>query len=188
MAGGTGGHVFPALACAREFQARGYSVHWLGTPRGIENELVPRPAAAAPDPGQRPARQGQAVAAQGAVHPAQGRAAGTADHSPAQAGLRVGFGGYVTGPGGVAARLCGVPLVIHEQNAVAGTANRLLVPLSARVCEAFPNTFASDKRRTTGNPVRPSCSWTRTAPWPSAGAPAGPGRQPGRGTIEQIVA
>lgn len=42
MAGGTGGHVFPALACAREFQARGYSVHWLGTPRGIENELVPQ--------------------------------------------------------------------------------------------------------------------------------------------------
>ena len=41
MAGGTGGHVFPALACAREFQARGYAVHWLGTPRGIENELVP---------------------------------------------------------------------------------------------------------------------------------------------------
>ena len=41
MAGGTGGHVFPALACAREFQARGYTVHWLGTPRGIENELVP---------------------------------------------------------------------------------------------------------------------------------------------------
>ena len=41
MAGGTGGHVFPALACAREFKARGYSVHWLGTPRGIENELVP---------------------------------------------------------------------------------------------------------------------------------------------------
>ncbi len=68
MAGGTGGHVFPALACAREFQARGYAVHWLGTPRGIENELVPAAGpAAAPDPGQRPARQGQAVAAQGAV-------------------------------------------------------------------------------------------------------------------------
>ncbi|HCL53115.1 MAG TPA: UDP-N-acetylglucosamine--N-acetylmuramyl-(pentapeptide) pyrophosphoryl-undecaprenol N-acetylglucosamine transferase, partial [Pseudomonas sp.] len=67
----------------------------------------------------------------------------------------LGFGGYVTGPGGVAARLCGVPLIIHEQNARAGTANRLLVPLAARVCEAFPDTFqASEKRRTTGNPVR----------------------------------
>jgi UDP-N-acetylglucosamine--N-acetylmuramyl-(pentapeptide) pyrophosphoryl-undecaprenol N-acetylglucosamine transferase len=61
----------------------------------------------------------------------------------------------VTGPGGLAARLAGVPLIIHEQNAVAGTANRSLVPFASRVCEAFPDTFArSDKRRTTGNPVR----------------------------------
>lgn len=67
----------------------------------------------------------------------------------------VGFGGYVTGPGGLAAKLAGVPVIVHEQNAVAGTANRLLVPFAARVCEAFPDTFTlSDSRRTTGNPVR----------------------------------
>ena len=67
----------------------------------------------------------------------------------------LGMGGYVTGPGGLAARLAGVPLIIHEQNAVAGTANRLLARFAARICEAFPNTFArSAKRRTTGNPVR----------------------------------
>jgi UDP-N-acetylglucosamine--N-acetylmuramyl-(pentapeptide) pyrophosphoryl-undecaprenol N-acetylglucosamine transferase len=67
----------------------------------------------------------------------------------------VGFGGYVTGPGGLAAKLAGVPLIIHEQNAVAGTANRSLASFAARVCEAFPQTFAaSAKRRTTGNPVR----------------------------------
>src|SRR5690606_3134609 len=67
----------------------------------------------------------------------------------------LGMGGYVTGPGGLAARLAGVPLVIHEQNAVAGTANRLLSRIASRICEAFPNTFAaSDRRRTTGNPVR----------------------------------
>ena len=67
----------------------------------------------------------------------------------------LGMGGYVTGPGGLAARMAGVPLVIHEQNAVAGTANRLLSRIANRICEAFPNTFAaSDKRRTTGNPVR----------------------------------
>ena len=65
------------------------------------------------------------------------------------------MGGYVTGPGGLAARLAGVPLIIHEQNAVAGTANRLLARFAKRICEAFPNTFpASAKRRTTGNPVR----------------------------------
>src|SRR5690606_16108971 len=68
----------------------------------------------------------------------------------------LGMGGYVTGPGGLAARLAGAPLIIHEQNAVAGTANRSLAPIAKRICEAFPDTFAaSDKLRTTGNPVRP---------------------------------
>lgn len=68
----------------------------------------------------------------------------------------LGFGGYVTGPGGLAAKTCGVPVIIHEQNAVAGTANRLLLPMTERVLEAFPDTFdASHKRHTTGNPVRP---------------------------------
>ena len=156
MAGGTGGHVFPALACAREFQARGYEVHWLGTPRGIENELVP--AAGLPL---------HLIAVSGL----RGKGAGALLRAPLQL-LRsliqarrlirqlrpvcvLGLGGYVTGPGGLAARLCGVPLVIHEQNARAGTANRSLVPLAARVCEAFPDTFAaSARRRTTGNPVR----------------------------------
>lgn len=157
MAGGTGGHVFPALACAREFQARGYSVHWLGTPRGIENELVPRAGLPlhlinvsglrgkgvvslikAPWVLMRALLQARKLMRQ--LHPV----------------CAVGFGGYVTGPGGLAARLAGVPVVVHEQNAVAGTANRLLVPLASRVCEAFPDTFrALAKRRTTGNPVRP---------------------------------
>ncbi|MFV0455467.1 MAG: undecaprenyldiphospho-muramoylpentapeptide beta-N-acetylglucosaminyltransferase [Pseudomonas sp.] len=156
MAGGTGGHVFPALACAHEFQSRGYKVHWLGTPRGIENEVVP--AAGLPlhliD-----------------VSGLRGKSVTSLLKAPWQL-LRslwqarrvmrqlqpvcvLGLGGYVTGPGGLAAKLAGVPLVIHEQNAVAGTANRSLAPFAARVCEAFPGTFAaSDKRRTTGNPVR----------------------------------
>ncbi|NBA95604.1 undecaprenyldiphospho-muramoylpentapeptide beta-N-acetylglucosaminyltransferase [Pseudomonas sp. R5(2019)] len=156
MAGGTGGHVFPALACAGEFQARGYTVHWLGTPRGIENELVPQAGLQlhlinvaglrgksklsllkAPFTLIKAVMQARRIIRQ--LKPA----------------CVVGFGGYVTGPGGVAAKLCGVPVVIHEQNARAGTANRMLVPLAARVCEAFPDTFSgSGKRRTTGNPVR----------------------------------
>lgn len=157
MAGGTGGHVFPALACAREFQARGFTVHWLGTPRGIENELVPQAGL--------PLHLIQVSGLRGKGKLSLLKAPFTLIKAVLQARRIIrqlkpvcvlGFGGYVTGPGGVAARLCGVPLVIHEQNARAGTANRLLVPLSARVCEAFPNTFeASDKRRTTGNPVRP---------------------------------
>ncbi|SEI73441.1 UDP-N-acetylglucosamine-N-acetylmuramylpentapeptide N-acetylglucosamine transferase [Azotobacter beijerinckii] len=157
MAGGTGGHVFPALACAREFQARGYAVHWLGTPRGIENELVPRAGL--------PLYQIQ-------IGGLRGKGLATLLKAPFQL-LRslfqarrvmrelrpvcvLGMGGFVTGPGGLAAKLAGVPLIIHEQNAVAGTANRALAPIASRVCEAFPNTFGvTDKRRTTGNPVRP---------------------------------
>ncbi|CAG8867047.1 UDP-N-acetylglucosamine--N-acetylmuramyl-(pentapeptide) pyrophosphoryl-undecaprenol N-acetylglucosamine transferase [Pseudomonas fluorescens] len=156
MAGGTGGHVFPALACAREFQARGYSVHWLGTPRGIENELVPQAGL--------PLHLIQVSGLRGKGKLSLLKAPLTLVKAVLQARriigqikpvCVVGFGGYVTGPGGLAARLCGVPLVIHEQNARAGTANRMLVPLAGRVCEAFPDTFgASDKRRTTGNPVR----------------------------------
>ena len=156
MAGGTGGHVFPALACAREFQARGYAVHWLGTPRGIENELVPQAGLSlhlinvsglrgksklallkAPFQLLRSLLQARRIVRE--LHPV----------------CVLGMGGYVTGPGGLAARLAGVPLIIHEQNAVAGTANRLLSRIANRICEAFPNTFAAtDKRRTTGNPVR----------------------------------
>ncbi|WP_315288443.1 undecaprenyldiphospho-muramoylpentapeptide beta-N-acetylglucosaminyltransferase [Pseudomonas oleovorans] len=156
MAGGTGGHVFPALACAREFQARGYAVHWLGTPRGIENELVPQAGLSlhlinvsglrgksklallkAPFQLLRSLLQARRIVRE------------------LQPVCVLGMGGYVTGPGGLAARLAGVPLIIHEQNAVAGTANRLLSRIANRICEAFPNTFAAtDKRRTTGNPVR----------------------------------
>ena len=156
MAGGTGGHVFPALACAHEFQNRGYQVHWLGTPRGIENEVVP--AAGLPlhlidVSGLR----GKGVASLLKAPWQLLRSLWQARRimRQLQPACVLGLGGYVTGPGGLAAKLAGVPLVIHEQNAVAGTANRSLVPFASRVCEAFPDTFgASAKRRTTGNPVR----------------------------------
>jgi UDP-N-acetylglucosamine--N-acetylmuramyl-(pentapeptide) pyrophosphoryl-undecaprenol N-acetylglucosamine transferase len=156
MAGGTGGHVFPALACAREFQARGYTVHWLGTPRGIENELVPAAGLKL--------HLINVTGLRGKGRLSLLKAPFMLIKALLQArrivgGLKpvcvVGFGGYVTGPGGLAAKLAGVPLIIHEQNAVAGTANRSLASFAARVCEAFPQTFAaSAKRRTTGNPVR----------------------------------
>ena len=156
MAGGTGGHVFPALACAREFKARGYSVHWLGTPRGIENELVPA--------AELPLHLIQVSGLRGKSRLSLLKAPFQLVRALFQARkvMRelqpvcvLGMGGYVTGPGGLAARLDGAPLIIQEQNAVAGTANRSLVPFAQRVCEGFPNTFGdSAKRRTTGNPVR----------------------------------
>jgi len=156
MAGGTGGHVFPALACAREFQARGYAVHWLGTPRGIENELVPQAGL----PLHRIEISG--LRGKGALSLLKAPLQIVKALWQARRVLRelqpvcvLGMGGFVTGPGGIAARLAGVPLIIHEQNAVAGTANRGLTPFANRVCEAFPETFAaSAKLRTTGNPVR----------------------------------
>lgn len=156
MAGGTGGHVFPALACAREFQARGYTVHWLGTPRGIENELVPAAGLQLHlinVTGLRGKGRLSLLKAPFMLFKALLQARRVVrELNPV---CVVGFGGYVTGPGGLAARLGGVPLIIHEQNAVAGTANRSLASFAARVCEAFPQTFAaSAKRRTTGNPVR----------------------------------
>lgn len=155
MAGGTGGHVFPALAVAGELRQRGCSVSWLGTRQGIESRLVP--AAGIPvdwlDIGglrgkgwqgwlAAPYRLGrailQALAALRARRPA----------------LVLGLGGFVAGPGGVAARLAGVPLVIHEQNAVAGLTNRALAHLSRRVLAAFPTAFRDGRALVTGNPVR----------------------------------
>jgi UDP-N-acetylglucosamine--N-acetylmuramyl-(pentapeptide) pyrophosphoryl-undecaprenol N-acetylglucosamine transferase len=156
MAAGTGGHVFPALACAREFQARGYAVHWLGTPRGIENELVP--AAGLPlhliNVGGLRGKGWQALL-RAPLELLRALLQARRIVRELQPVCVLGMGGYVTGPGGLAARLCGIRLVIHEQNAVAGTANRALAPFASRICEAFPNTFASSsKLATTGNPVR----------------------------------
>ncbi|MCQ4346033.1 undecaprenyldiphospho-muramoylpentapeptide beta-N-acetylglucosaminyltransferase [Pseudomonas stutzeri] len=156
MAGGTGGHVFPALACAREFQARGYQVHWLGTPRGIENELVPQ-AGLPLHRIEMSGLRGKGLLSLAKAPFLLGRALWQARRvlRELEPVCVLGMGGFVTGPGGWAARLAGIPLVIHEQNAVAGTANRALAPFAARVCEAFPDTFApSARRRTTGNPVR----------------------------------
>ena len=136
MAGGTGGHVFPALACAREFEARGYTVHWLGTPRGIENELV--------EPAGFKLHLINVAGLRGKSKLSLLKAPFVLLNALFQARkiMRqlkpvcvLGFGGYVTGPGGLAAKTCGVPVIIHEQNAVAGTANRLLVPMTSRVCE-----------------------------------------------------
>jgi UDP-N-acetylglucosamine--N-acetylmuramyl-(pentapeptide) pyrophosphoryl-undecaprenol N-acetylglucosamine transferase len=156
MAGGTGGHVFPALACAREFEARGYTVHWLGTPRGIENEVVPQ----ANLPLHRITVSGLRGKGMKSLFKAPFQLSGALVQAlgimrTLKPVCVLGMGGFVTGPGGLAARLLGIPLIIHEQNAVAGTANRLLVPMAQKVCEGFPATFSpSSKRLGTGNPVR----------------------------------
>lgn len=156
MAGGTGGHVFPALACARLLRQQGFDVHWLGTRRGIESELVP----AAGFPIHYIEVQGVRGKSLGALLGAPlniSRALLQARQIVRELDpvFVLGAGGYVTGPGGLAAWLQRIPLIIHEQNAVVGTANRLLARIAARRCEGFPGSFANDaRRRTTGNPVR----------------------------------
>jgi len=154
MAGGTGGHVFPALAVARELTARGCEIRWLGTRSGMEADLVARagfPLEFISIAGLRGKGLLGWIAAPGRLLRALWQALRIQRRFRPHA--VVGFGGFVTGPGGVAARVLGIPLLIHEQNAIAGLTNRLLARVAERVMEAFPRTF---RRAThTGNPVRP---------------------------------
>ena len=157
MAGGTGGHVFPALAVAHELIALNRSVVWLGTRRGIENRLVPAAGISLEHIRVTGLRRKGAlswllapfsvlIAIWDALRIVRRR-------RPA---MVLGMGGFASGPGGVAAWLLRRPLVIHEQNAAAGLTNRLLAGLAREVLQAFPGSFsASINARTIGNPVRP---------------------------------
>jgi UDP-N-acetylglucosamine--N-acetylmuramyl-(pentapeptide) pyrophosphoryl-undecaprenol N-acetylglucosamine transferase len=155
MAGGTGGHVFPALAVARELKARGAEVSWLGTRRGLEAEVVPA-AGLHIDYIDIAGLRGKGMIgwllAPWRLAVALGQALRIVARRRPSAVL--GMGGFVTGPGGVAAKLRGVPLIIHEQNAIAGLTNRLLSRIADRVLEAFPGVFSGKAVKHTGNPVR----------------------------------
>ncbi len=156
MAGGTGGHVFPALALARLLREQSTDVIWLGTERGLESRIIPAegiPIEKLSIGGLRgkgaltwlaaPFRLSRALVQALAV---------MRRHQPS---VVVGLGGFVTGPGGVAAWLTRCPLVIHEQNAVAGFTNRCLAHLARQVLEAFPGSFGHEVHaRAIGNPVR----------------------------------
>ncbi len=156
MAGGTGGHVYPALAVACALQAASQDVVWLGTRRGLEARVIP---AAGIDM--------EWISVQGLRR----RGVLTLLIAPVQIGWALlqaltvmfrcrpaavlGMGGFASGPGGVAAWLSRRPLLIHEQNAAAGLTNRLLARLARVVLQAFPGSFnASIRAETVGNPVR----------------------------------
>jgi UDP-N-acetylglucosamine--N-acetylmuramyl-(pentapeptide) pyrophosphoryl-undecaprenol N-acetylglucosamine transferase len=156
MAGGTGGHVFPALALARLLRERSQDVVWLGTARGLESRVIPAegiPLERLSVTGLR----GKGVLPWLAAPFRLARALAQAleimrRHQPL---VVVGLGGFVTGPGGVAAWLTRRPLVIHEQNAIAGFTNRCLAYLARVVLEAFPDSFGREVHaRVIGNPVR----------------------------------
>lgn len=156
MAGGTGGHVFPALAVADELRARGVEVSWLGTRRGLEAELVPN-AGFSIDYIQVAGLRGKGLMSllMAPVKLLSALYQGLQIMRRRNPAAVLGMGGYVTGPGGLAAWLSRRPLLIHEQNARVGLTNRLLAPLAKRVMQAFPNTFTSSARALhTGNPLR----------------------------------
>ncbi|HVL56685.1 MAG TPA: glycosyltransferase, partial [Burkholderiaceae bacterium] len=152
MAGGTGGHVMPGLAVAEAMRRRAWDVVWFGNPAGMEATLVPKHGIP-----MRPVRFGglrgkgvltaallplnllrafwQSLQALRAVRPS----------------VVLGMGGYVAFPGGMMAALLGRPLVVHEQNSVAGLTNRVLAGVADRVIVAFPD--ALPKAQHCGNPV-----------------------------------
>jgi UDP-N-acetylglucosamine--N-acetylmuramyl-(pentapeptide) pyrophosphoryl-undecaprenol N-acetylglucosamine transferase len=156
MAGGTGGHVFPALAIARALRQRNEAVVWLGTDRGLEARVVPTediPLETVRVQGLRGKGLLSWIAAPLRILVAVADAVRVLRRC--QPKVVLGMGGYTAGPGGVAAWLLRRPLVIHEQNAVAGLTNRLLAGFAREVLEAFPGSFSAGvKTRVTGNPVR----------------------------------
>ena len=153
MAGGTGGHIFPGMAVAQALRERGWRVHWLGAPNSMESRLVPPKGFAF-----------EAVEFSGV----RGKGLTTLAFLPlkllrafwqslqvvrrVKPDVLVGLGGYITLPGGLMGVLMGKPLVLHEQNSVAGMANRVLALVARRVFTAFPNVLA--KGQWVGNPLR----------------------------------
>lgn len=156
MAGGTGGHVFPGLALAYYLRQRGIEVHWLGTPKGMEALIVPEagfPFHAITIGGIR----GKGIKTRllaplrivNAIYQSQ------AVIQSIKPDVVVGLGGFVSGPGGVASWLCNRPLVIHEQNAIAGFTNKMLKRFAKKVLAGFPHPFKTNHNvLTIGNPVR----------------------------------
>ncbi|NNF40037.1 MAG: undecaprenyldiphospho-muramoylpentapeptide beta-N-acetylglucosaminyltransferase [Woeseiaceae bacterium] len=156
MAGGTGGHVYPALAVARALRALSCDVVWLGTHRGLESRVVPAAGIDIEWINVRGLRRKGTLAM--LIAPLQIgwallQSLGVIFRRRPAAVL--GMGGFVSGPGGLAAWLTRRPLLIHEQNAAAGLTNRLLARLARVVLQAFPGSFNSSVRaETVGNPVR----------------------------------
>jgi UDP-N-acetylglucosamine--N-acetylmuramyl-(pentapeptide) pyrophosphoryl-undecaprenol N-acetylglucosamine transferase len=153
MAGGTGGHVFPALAVADVLRARNFDVQWLGSARGIEAEIVPAQGIRLHTirvDGLRGKGKLRLLLAPFTLFVSLLQALWV--FIAVRPKLVIGFGGFASGPGGLIAWLMRTPLVIHEQNALAGTTNSWLAKFSTRTLEAFPTGLPKAER--VGNPVR----------------------------------
>lgn len=153
MAGGTGGHIFPGLAVAQALRERGWRVHWLGAPGSMEARLVP-PQGFPLETIEFGGVRGKGLKTLALLPLRLIKAFWQAWRvvRRVQPDVLVGFGGYITFPGGMMGKLAGKKLVLHEQNSVAGTANKVLAAVADQVFTAFPNVFA--KGRWVGNPLR----------------------------------
>ncbi|MDP2904355.1 MAG: undecaprenyldiphospho-muramoylpentapeptide beta-N-acetylglucosaminyltransferase [Methylovulum sp.] len=156
MAGGTGGHVFPALAVAQLLIEKGWQVSWLGTQKGLESRVIPEHGIEMDwlsVAGVRGKGLAAKIAAVFKLFKACLQAAKILRRRKPDVVL--GMGGFVAGPGGLMAKLLGLPLVIHEQNRVPGTTNRLLAHVANQILEAFPGSFKPSVHAVcTGNPLR----------------------------------
>ncbi len=154
MAGGTGGHIFPALAVAHKLRDAGWRVVWLGNPEGMEAKLVPQHGF------EMVWVKFSALRGKGILRKLllpmnllRGFWQGLKAIRQVKPNVVLGMGGYITFPGGMMAALTGVPLVLHEQNSVAGLANKVLAGVADRIVTGFPNVLK--KGDWFGNPVRP---------------------------------
>ena len=157
MAAGTGGHIFPGLAIAETMKSNGWQVSWLGTAHGMEREIVPRHGV------EMDVIDFRGLRGKGLRHTLSGAFKLTASFA---ACLRIlarrkpdvvlGMGGYVTVPGGLMARLRGIPVVLVNADAALLLSNKTLTPIASRVLFGFPANFgrAAGKALVTGNPVR----------------------------------
>ena len=158
--GGTGGHIYPGLAVGQSLKKLGIKVYWIGTKTGMERKILKGFDFKLYTINVKGVRKSGALRIIGspfllvfsvcqAIHI-------ILRENPQ---VVIGMGGFVSGPVGIAAKLCCRKLVIHEQNAVAGITNRMLSLVANRTLQAFPDTFnGSGKAITTGNPVRASIS------------------------------
>jgi UDP-N-acetylglucosamine--N-acetylmuramyl-(pentapeptide) pyrophosphoryl-undecaprenol N-acetylglucosamine transferase len=161
MAGGTGGHIFPGIAVAKELMVRNWQVNWLGSKGGMEETLVAKHNVELNLISVKGLR-GKGLTGWLKMPFSLFKAVKQAkqiirEQSP---NIVIGFGGFASGPGGLAAFLTRTPLIIHEQNAIAGLTNKVLSRFACKVFQAFPNTFkqSSNKKltklQTVGNPIR----------------------------------
>jgi len=155
MAGGTGGHIFPAVAVAEQLKSEGFEVRWLGSQRGMESSIVPKLGfefCALPVTAWHGGKLRKLLAP---LNLLRALWASLVIFRMEKPNAVIGFGGYASAPGGFAAWILRTPIILHEQNGVPGLTNRKLENKAHTVLQAFPNTF-KDSYDVVGNPIRAS--------------------------------